>query len=119
MEIFDKNIYDDFKISDLLKEIHQNTRKKDKQIKEITSTLQSQITSGGANVSVMMAPILATYIDTQIKNDEHLIKLAGVVQKMLVEKNEEGESTLTQAEKDQLFSIAKEIKDTPVLKLNG
>lgn len=119
MEIFDKNIYDNFKVSDLLKEIHQNTRKKDKQLKEITTTLQNQISDGGANVSVMMAPILATYIDTQIKNDEHLIKLAGVLQKMMSEKKEDSESGLTQAEKDQLFSIAKEIKDTPVLKLNG
>ena len=51
-------------------------------------------------------------MEISVKNDEHLIKLAAVVQRMVSNKTEEGNSFLTDEEKEALLKEIKTIGDS-------
>jgi hypothetical protein len=57
-------------------------------------------------------------MEVAVKNDEHLVKLAAVIQRMVNNKSEEGGSFLTDEEKDALLkeikSIGDEIEETKI-----
>ena len=55
---------------------------------------------------VMVAPIIKEYMDASIKNDEHLVKLAGVLQRIISKSSGSDEESmlLSEAEKDELMS---------------
>jgi hypothetical protein len=54
---------------------------------------------------VMVAPIIKEYMDVAIKNDEHLVKLAGVLQRIISKSQGESDESmlLTEAEKEELM----------------
>ena len=54
----------------------------------------------------MVAPIIKEYMDTAVKNDEHLVKLAGVLQRIISKSSGSDEESmlLSDAEKDELMS---------------
>ena len=54
----------------------------------------------------MVAPIIKEYMDVSIKNDEHLVKLAGVLQRIISKSQGESEesSLLSDDEKADLMS---------------
>jgi hypothetical protein len=53
----------------------------------------------------MVAPIIKEYMDVAIKNDEHLVKLAGVLQRIISKSQGESDESmlLTEAEKEELM----------------
>ena len=55
---------------------------------------------------VMVAPIIKEYMDVSIKNDEHLVKLAGVLQRIISKSSGTNEESmlLSESEKDELMS---------------
>jgi hypothetical protein len=107
---FDTEIFGSKKFSDLLKDIYENQKKKDRQINLLIADLKPLIT--GINDAAILVPIIKDYMEVSVKNDEHLVKLAAVVQRMVSNKNEEGSSFLTDEEKDALLKEIKNIGDT-------
>ena len=59
----------------------------------------------------MIVPLIKEYMEVSIKNDEQIVKLAAIVQRMLKDANssEEGGLSLSEDEKKQLLENAKEI----------
>ena len=51
-------------------------------------------------------------MEVAVKNDEHLVKLAAVIQRMVSNKNEDGNSFLTDEEKDNLLREIKSISES-------
>jgi uncharacterized protein YaeQ len=51
-------------------------------------------------------------MEVSVKNDEHLVKLAAVVQRMVSKTTEEGSSFLTDEEKDALLKEIKSIGES-------
>ena len=74
---------------DLTKDIYENTTKRKTQIDLLISEIHGFITT--IDDVVMVAPIIKEYMDTAVRNDEHLVKLAGVLQRIISKsKREEG-----------------------------
>ena len=115
---FDTEIFGSKKFSDLLKDIYDNQKKKDRQINLLIADLKPLIT--GINDAAILVPVIKDYMEVSVKNDEHLVKLAAVVQRMVSNKNEEGNSFLTDDEKDALLKEIKSIGESQeALDING
>ena len=97
--------------SDLLKEIHVNQKDKETQLRSLIEGLKPLITSPGE--ATMIVPLIKEYMELAIKNDDHLIKMASVVQRALNSKIADGDELLTDADKEMLFSTLQEL-DTKV-----
>ena len=99
----DPEIFGGKKFSDLLSEIHKNSSDKKVQIDLLISELTSYIQT--ANDVVQIVPLISQYLEVAVKNDEQLIKVATLVQRLLaVEgKNVEKDSLLSESEKEQLL----------------
>jgi len=99
----DPEIFGGKKFSDLLSEIHKNSSDKKVQIDLLISELTSYIQT--ANDVVQIVPLISQYLEVAVKNDEQLIKVATLVQRLLaVEgKNQEKDSLLSENEKEQLL----------------
>lgn len=106
---FDTEIFGSKKFSDLLKDIYDNQKKKDRQINLLIADLKPLIT--GINDAAILVPVIKDYMEVSVKNDEHLVKLAAVIQRMVNNKTEEGGSFLTDEEKDALLKEIKSIGD--------
>ena len=107
---FDIEIFGSKKFSDLLKDIYDNQKKKDRQINLLIADLKPLIT--GLNDAAILGPIIKDYMEVSVKNDEHLVKLAAVIQRMVSNKTEEGNSFLTDEEKNALLKEIKQIGDS-------
>ena len=97
---------------DLTKDIYENTTKRKTQIDLLISEIHGFITT--IDDVVMIAPIIKEYMDTAVKNDEHLVKLAGVLQRIMSKSNvgDEESMLLSDAEKDDLMGTLQDtVKD--------
>jgi hypothetical protein len=107
---FDTEIFGSKKFSDLLKDIYENQKKKDRQINLLIADLKPLITNIGD--AALLVPVIKDYMEVSVKNDEHLVKMAAVVQRMVSNKGEEGNSFLTDEEKDALLKEIKSIGES-------
>ena len=106
---FDQVMWGNKKFSDLLKDIYNNSKEKEKQIKELIETLKPLVTNSQS--ALMIVPLIAEHLNISVKNDDQLIKLASIVQRAasLGEGDSIGGFILSEAEKEQLFSAVSEI----------
>tara|TARA_Y100000310_G_scaffold339323_1_gene431685 strand:- start:1197 stop:1574 length:378 start_codon:yes stop_codon:yes gene_type:complete len=98
--------------SDLMKDIYHNSKKKDRQINTLIQELQPLIKNLGD--ATVIVPLIREYLDVSVKNDEHLVKLAAVVQRLvsMSNKGEVGsEFGMTEEEKKQLLESAQQELD--------
>lgn len=75
----DFELYDGKKYSDLMKDIVKNHKNKQNQISTLIKQLTEMVNEPGD--AVMLVPLIKGYIDSDIKNDEALVKLAQISQK--------------------------------------
>ena len=67
-------------VSDVLKEIYDNSRNKDKQINALIGELKPLIENVGD--ATLVVPMIKEYLEVGVKNDEHLIKMVALVQRL-------------------------------------
>lgn len=97
-------IYKGKSFSGLCKDIVKNSESKKDQIDILVSELRSLIKT--VNDAVIIVPLIKDYYDVGVKNDEQLVKLAAVVQRLVAktENSAEGLNTLiTDEERKQLM----------------
>jgi hypothetical protein len=80
MDSLNQIIFDDKSFGDLLKEIHSNQKKKATQIASMIAELRPLITSLGD--ATVVVPLIKEYMEISVKNDDHLIKMAAIVQRL-------------------------------------
>jgi hypothetical protein len=100
----DKEIFEGKTFQDLTKDIYENTTKRKVQIDLLISEIHGFITT--IDDVVMVAPIIKEYMDTAVKNDEHLVKLAGVLQRIISKSAggvDDESMLLSDAEKEELM----------------
>ena len=100
----DKNeIFEGKTFQDLTKDIYENTHKKKTQIDLLISEIHGFIQT--IDDVVMVAPIIKEYMEVSVKNDEHLVKLAGVLQRIISKSNgaDDENMLLSDAEKEELM----------------
>ena len=93
--------------SDLLKEIHTNQKDKEVQLRSLIEGLKPLITSPGE--ATMIVPLIKEYMELAIKNDDALIKMAGIVQRAMNSKAVDSEELLTDEDKEMLFTSLQEL----------
>ena len=100
----DKEIFEGKTFQDLTKDIYENTTKRKVQIDLLISEIHGFIQT--IDDVVMVAPIIKEYMDVSIKNDEHLVKLAGVLQRIISKSGSGDEESmlLSDSEKDELMA---------------
>ena len=104
-------IFEGKTFQDLTKDIYENTTKRKVQIDLLISEIHGFITT--IDDVVMVAPIIKEYMDTAVRNDEHLVKLAGVLQR-IISKSQGGSDEsmlLSDAEKEELMGTLQDTVD--------
>jgi hypothetical protein len=109
---FDIEIFKGKSFSELMKDIYSNSSKKDRQINMLIGELRPLIKNVGD--ATVIVPLIKEYLEVGVKNDEHLVKLAAVVQRLVSTSNrvqaETGNSwMLSEEEKKQLMGELDEI----------
>jgi len=97
---FEQKIFDGKSFSDLLKNIYDNSSKKEKQIKDLISSLKPMVTD--TQSALMVVPLIKEYLDVSVKNDDSLIKMAGIVQRAMNNSGNGTDDFLSEAELDQI-----------------
>ena len=111
MDSLNQILFDDKSFSDLLKEIHKNQSKKSKQLASLIAELRPLITNLGD--ATVVVPLIKEYMEISVKNDDQLIKMAAIVQRLSTGASSTGDGgMLTEEEMEQLQSVAEEISKT-------
>ena len=107
----DKEIFEGKTFQDLTKDIYENTTKRKVQIDLLISEIHGFITT--IDDVVMVAPIIKEYMDTAVRNDEHLVKLAGVLQRIISKSQGDSDESmlLSDSEKEELMSTLQDTVD--------
>jgi len=105
-------IFEGKTFQDLTKDIYENTNKKKLQIDLLISEIHGFITT--IDDVVIIAPIIKEYMEVSIKNDEHLVKLAGVLQRIISKSSsgiDDESMLLSDSEKEELMSTLQDTVD--------
>ena len=109
MDPLNQVIFDDKTFSDLLKEIHTNQKKKGKQIGQLIAELRPLIQNLGD--ATVVVPLIKEYMEISVKNDDHLLKMAAIVQRLSTgTTNSGGGDMLTEEELNQLQGVVEEME---------
>ena len=97
-------------LANVFKDIYTNSEENKKQIEVLMKDLLRFVTDTAS--AVALVPILKDYLDVAVKNDEHLIKMAAIVQRAMTRsENENTVSLLTEQEKKQLLDSVQDLED--------
>ena len=108
--MFEDEIFQGKKLSDLFSEIYTNSKKKDEQINTLIGQLKGLIKNIGD--ATVIVPLIKDYIDASLKNDDHLIKMAAIVQRATTRAESNGSDiTLSDDEKRQLIESIEALEE--------
>lgn len=115
----DFELYKGKSFKDLCKDIYSNQENRKEQIEVFIADLRPLIKN--VNDAMIVVPLIKGYLDTANTNDDHLVRLAAIIQKIMTahSQSEDGSSLgLTEDEKKSLMAEIEAIKssDTVVIK---
>tara|TARA_R100000664_G_C2734051_1_gene123938 strand:+ start:737 stop:1132 length:396 start_codon:yes stop_codon:yes gene_type:complete len=101
-------IFDGKSFEDLTKDIYENQQNKKLQLDLLIQEIHGMIQT--LDDAVMVTPMIKELFDVSVKNDEHLVKLASVWQRILSKSGNESTDSmlLTEAEKEDLINALQE-----------
>ena len=100
----DFEIFEGKTLSDVFKDIYDNSKRNKEQLEVLMKEVVGFIKDG--DTAVQIIPMLKEYLEINVKNDEQLVKLATIVQRLAQASKQgdsEGEFGLTEKEKEQLM----------------
>ena len=106
----DYEIFDGKSLSSLFKDIYDNTQFNRKQLDVLTKELVQFIKDG--DTAVQIVPMIKEYLEINVKNDDQLVKMAGIVQRLISAEGKVGsedEFGLSETEKEQLLSSIEDV----------
>ena len=106
----DFEVFEGKSLSDVFKDIYDNSVTNKKQLEVLMKEVVGFIKDG--DTAVQIIPMLKEYLEINVKNDEQLVKLATIVQRLATaakQGDSDEEFGLSEREKEQLM---KNIKDT-------
>ena len=105
----DYEIFEGKSLSDLFKDIYENTTRNKTQLDVLMKEVTSFIKDG--DTAVQIIPMLKEYLEINVKNDDQLVKIAAIVQWIIAAEAKGGsdaEFGLSDAEKEQLMDAIEE-----------
>ena len=100
----DYEIFEGKSLSDLFKDIYENTKTNKTQLEVLMKEVVGFIKDG--DTAVQIIPMLKEYLEINVKNDDQLVKMAAVVQRIIAAESKGGsedEFGLSDKEKEQLM----------------
>jgi predicted ATP-grasp superfamily ATP-dependent carboligase len=97
-------------LSGLFEDIYNNSSRNKKQLEVLVKEVVGFIKDG--DTAIELIPMIKEYLEINVKNDELLVKLAGVVQRILATEGKvgsESEFGLTEEEKNQIMKNIDEV----------
>ena len=93
---------------DLTKDIYDNQKNKKVQLDLLIQEIHGMIQT--LDDAVMVAPLVKELFEVSVKNDEHLVKLASVIQRIISKSStgDEDSMLLSEAEKEDLINALQE-----------
>ena len=115
------NDYEIFKgksLSSLFQDIYENQNYNRKQLDVLTRNITAMVKDG--DTAVQIVPMIKEYLEINVRNDELLVKLANIVQKIISSENKgeaESEFGLSELEKQDIMNTilehdTKDLQDT-------
>ena len=112
----DYEIFEGKTLSDVFKDIYDNSKTNKQQLEVLMKEVVGFIKDG--DTAVQIIPMLKEYLEINVKNDEQLVKLAAIVQRILAAEGKQGsesEFALSESEKEQLLNklqkVAEDLQD--------
>ena len=111
----DFEVFEGKSLSDLFKDIYENTEKNRTQLDVLMKEVVGFIKDG--DTAIQIIPMLKEYLEINVKNDEQLVKIGALVQRLASSdsKGAEAEFGLSEEEKEQLLgsleSVANDIQE--------
>ena len=105
----DYELFEGKSLSSLFKDIYNNTQHNRKQLDVLTKELVQYIKDG--DTAVQIVPMIKEYLEINVKNDDQLVKMAGIVQRLVSAESRgasEDEFGLSEEEKSQLINNLEE-----------
>jgi len=105
----DYEVFEGKSLSDVFKDIYDNTEKNRQQLDVLTRELVSFIKDG--DTAVQIVPMLKEYLEINVKNDDQLVKIAAIVQRLVASESKGGSEEsygLSDSEKEQLMKAVEE-----------
>lgn len=116
MNFDEQELFKGKSFSSLLKDIYTTTKSKEKQINILISELKPLIKNIGD--ATIIVPLIKEYLEVGVKNDEHLVKMAAVVQRAMTRTDSStGEFSLTEDEKQQLIDTMNDMEEANLSKM--
>jgi len=117
-----KNDYEIFEgktLSDVFKDIYDNSKTNKQQLEVLMKEVVGFIKDG--DTAVQIIPMLKEYLEINVKNDEQLVKLATIVQRITAAEKRVSDSGdefgLSEAEKQQLMdAIESDVQELQIKK---
>ena len=107
----DTVFFKDKSFSDLLEDVYDNVKTKRSQIDTLIKELQPFMKNIGD--AAVIVPLIKEYMEVAVKNDEHIVKVVAVLQRLIstgMRGAEEGD-ILSDAEKEQLLHELDEVAE--------
>ena len=104
-------IFEGKTFEDLSKDIYENSKKKRNQIEILIKEMNKMISS--IDDVILLAPIIKEYLEVGVKNDEQLVKLASIVQRIITKSTGKTDDSLvlSDSEKQELIDTLQETAD--------
>ncbi len=100
----DYKVFEDKSLSDLFKDIYENSKTNKQQLDVLLREVVGFVKDG--DTAIQLIPAIKEYLEIKVKNDEQLIKLAQVVQRLISGESKGGaevEFGLSDKEKEDLI----------------
>ena len=115
----DYEIFEGKTLSDVFKDIYDNSKTNKQQLEVLMKEVVGFIKDG--DTAVQIVPMLKEYLEINVKNDEQLVKLATIVQRITAAEGRVSDSGdefgLSEQEKEQLMNaIESDVQELQVRK---
>lgn len=77
--------------SDLMRDVYHNSKKKSRQIDTLIQELQPLVKNIGD--ATVIVPLIKDYLEVSVKNDDALVKLAAIVQRLASASNKDDDGS--------------------------
>ena len=115
----DYEIFEGKTLSDVFKDIYDNSKTNKQQLEVLMKEVVGFIKDG--DTAIQIIPMLKEYLEINVKNDEQLVKLATIVQRITAAERRSSDSGdefgLSEAEKQQLMdAIESDVQELQIKK---
>ena len=115
----DYEIFEGKTLSDVFKDIYDNSKTNKQQLEVLMKEVVGFIKDG--DTAVQIIPMLKEYLEINVKNDEQLVKLATIVQRITAAEKRISDSGdefgLSESEKEQLMrAIESDVQELQIKK---